>query len=220
MPVDNNLQIVKKEGAVYPPIPKNVYPAELLDISSELRPTYGTRNKPSEEQKIETVLSFQFTLLEGQDKSQEGDLQNLRGRNVWINFVPTYLYIGRKGKNNLYRIIEALIGRELTREEEAVGFTGGKLNGLISRQCRLSIEPKTKDDKTYDNIVDFLSAGTLLNSLTEAEKEKARVKDKDEQSGTSTIENGQIVPANTEQGDEIGGHTEESTLNVEEIPFN
>jgi hypothetical protein len=194
MPIDETMRIEKKEGKTFPPLPKDIYTSELLDISIQERPTYDTRLKPDSEKVFEKVFSFQFTLLEGRDGENE-----LRGRNVWANFVPTYLYIGKNGKNDLYRIVEALHGQELSPAEEAEGLTGSMLNSLIGKQCRISVEPKKSKDgsKTFDQIVDYLKANSQQTPLTAEEKEKARIKDKDEQ------------PQQEEQVE----------INVENIPF-
>lgn len=154
-----DIKIEKKEKEEYEPLPKDVYQVQLVDIESKTGPTYDTRNKPEEEQEMETVLSFEYALLEGE----------LRTRRVWANFVPTYLYISSKnGKNKLYRIIEALIGQEITPEIEATMDTAF-LNSLIGKQCRVSVEPKTKNDKTFNNITDWLKANAVLSPLTESE---------------------------------------------------
>lgn len=167
------IKIEKKEAKEFPSLPKNIYQSEVLDVNAEKKATYDTRLKPKEEQEMETVLNFQFTLLEGEDK--EG--KDLRVRNVWANFVPTYLYISKKnGKNKLYKILEALLGRELTQAEEAGGLTTELLNSLVGKQCRISVEPQVKGDNTYDTITDWFTATSLLNALTEEEKETARVK--------------------------------------------
>ena len=220
--IKENIIFEKKEAKEYPLLPKRIYQCELLSVQLDRNETYDSKNGKTAAKEYQNDINWQFTLLAGRDESQEKEEQKeLRGRNVWESFGKSYLYIGKNGKNDLYRIVEAFLGRELTQREEAEGISSELLNSFIGKQVMLSIEPKTsKKGKTFDNIIDYLSITAPLQSLTEAEKEKARVKDKDEQSGTSTIENGQIVPANTEQGDEIGGHTEESTLNVEEIPFN
>lgn len=179
MPVKEELLVEKQEGKEYPPIPKDIYQVELFDVSQQEKPTYDTRNKEEAEQELETVLNFQFTLLEGMDKEEK-----LRGRNVWANFCPSYLYISSKnGKNKTYRIIEALLGRELTPEEEAKGITGTMLNQLIGKQCRVSVEPKVKGEKTYDNITDWLKSNNDLTPLTDEEKENASVK-KDKEAKT------------------------------------
>ncbi len=208
--LNENLVIEKKEGKTYPPLPKDIYQAELLDITSEERPTYDTRNKPETEQEKETVLSFQFTLLDGMDGEEK-----LRGRNVWANFVPTFLYIGKNGKNNLYRIIEALIGRELTQEEEVKGITGKRLNTLINKQCRISVEPKQKNDKTYDVITDWLKANGDLDSLTDEERENARVKKDDEKEESEEYSQ----PVNEEQQPPVSEPPAEQEVDVSNIPF-
>ena len=166
----------KKEGKEYPPLPKEVYQVQLLEVTDEQKPTYDTKKLPEAEQVLETILSFQFTLLEGKDDEDK----DLRGRNVWANFVQGMLYIGKNGKNKLYRIVEALLGRELTQEEEAKGITGTMLNELIGKQCRLNVEPVVKGDKTYDNITDWLKSKEDLAPLTDEEKKEATVTKKEE----------------------------------------
>jgi len=206
MPIDNDIKVEKKEGKEYPPLPKDVYQVELLDITAEKRPTYDTRNKSDEEKVYETVFSFQFTLLEGRDESQQKDeLKNLRGRNVWANFVPSYLYISSKnGKNKLYRIIEALQGYEITQQQEAEGVQGIYLNSLIGSQCRISVEPKQSGDSTFDNITDYLKANEQKTALTAEERENAKVKKGDDK----------------QEDEQAPTPTEEPEINTENIPFN
>ena len=171
MPLDENIICEKREAKEYPNLPKDIYQAELLDIT--VKDAVGKYAKEGEKN-----FAFQFTILQGRDPSQDKDEnKDLRGRNVWDNFIPTYLYISSKyGKNNLYKVCEAFLGRELTREEEAKGITGAMLNEFIGKQCRISVEPKTKNEKTYDNIVDYLKANEQLTPLNAEEKEKAKVK--------------------------------------------
>ena len=173
--LSSDLKVEKKEAMEYSPLPEDVYPVELFDITSELKPTYDTRNKPDPEKVYETVLNFQFVVLDGQDEKGE----SLRGRNVFENFVPTFLYISKKnGKNKLYKITEALLGRELSPEDEAF-MDGAFLNTLIGKQIRIGTIIKKDGDKAYTNIDKFLKAGTLLNALTDEEREKATVKKDD-----------------------------------------
>lgn len=165
--INDNFQIPKKEAVTYDPIPENVYQVELLDIEVQDKPKY---KKPDETEKM---FSFQFVLLGGKDK----DGTSLRGRNIWRNYVPTFLYISQKnGKNALYQIMEAMAGRELTREEEAT-MEAVKLNKLIGEQCRVVVKNNPgKDGKIYSNIDNFLPTEFKLPRLTEEEKETARVK--------------------------------------------
>ncbi|MDP2763197.1 MAG: hypothetical protein Q8O27_01630 [Enterobacteriaceae bacterium] len=167
--LEDNYQILKEEKKVYPPIPKNVYQVELLEIS--LNDAKGKFAKPGDKN-----FAFQFTLLSGSDKGE-----SLRGRNVWNNFVPTILYIGKNGKNSLYGIVEAFLGRELTPQEEAEGLTGKMLNSFIGAQIKVFIDHRVKGDKIYDTITSYMPADSKDVGLTAEEKENARVKVKKEE---------------------------------------
>lgn len=181
-----NLNFEKKEGGTYEPIPEDMYQVELLDIELQEKPTYDDKTK------MEKVLSFQFVLLDA-----------LRGRSIWKNFVPTYLYVGKNGKNTLYQVTEGLIGRALTDEEEALGITSDFLNDLIGKQVRVTVKNKAgKEGKVFSNIVDFFPARTIFNALTEDEKEKAQVKNKKETVYTKEEEEFMTVRQQDNQSDE------------------
>lgn len=165
--INEEIEVTYKEKKEYPPIPKDIYPVEIFDINvKDAKGQYA--------QQGEKVFAFQFTILDGMDKDK-----SLRGRNVWDNFVPTYLYIGKSGKNKLYRIIESVLNREISPEEVAT-FDKAFLNKLIGEQLRVMIEPKKVGDKTFDNITDYLVLNTKLNPLTNEEREKYKVKEKEE----------------------------------------
>jgi hypothetical protein len=199
----SDLKVEKKEAMDYAPLPEDVYQVELLDITSEVKPTYDTRNKPDPEKEYETVLNFQFVVLDGQDDKGE----SLRGRNIFENFVPTFLYISKKnGKNKLYKITEALMGRELTPEDEAY-MDGAFLNTLIGRQLRIGTIIKKDGDKSYTNIDKYLRAGTLINALTDEEKEKSKIKPKDD---------GQKAQG---YGNAVDNMSSPDDINPEDIPF-
>ena len=169
---------MKEESKQYPPLPENIYHVELLDVNAKQAETYDSKmNKDQQEKEYEPILSFQYTLLGG--KNKEGE--DLRGRNVWDNFVPAMLYIGR-GKNRLYKIVEALLDRELTPEEEAMGIDQDFLNELIGRQMRIGTKNKEakRGDKVFTNAEAYYPAETQLESLTDEEKDKATVKNKKE----------------------------------------
>jgi hypothetical protein len=196
--LDNNMTIHKEEAKVYPPLPKNIYQVEILDIN--LKDAKGKYSKPGDKN-----FSFQFTLLHGKDKENE-----LRGRNVWSNFVPTALYIGKNGKNDLYQIVEAVLGRELTLEEEALGLTGERLNSFIGKQLKIFVDHKTKDDKTYDNITSYIYTEEVLTPLNSEEKENARVKKNDDKKEQTEISQERTSHENNEIEEE---------LKMENIPF-
>ena len=183
MPINEDLNIEKKEKTEFKPLPEKIYQVEILDINLEERATYDTRNKPDDEKIYEKVLNFQFTLLNG----KEGN-ESLRGRNLWENFVPTYLYIGKNGKNKLYQIFEATLGHNLSPEEEA---TLGKeaINSLIGKQIQVVVKNQTKGDKTYNKIESFVAVDDYIKGLTDEEKEKATVKNKKENKEEVMVEN-------------------------------
>lgn len=192
--INESIKIEKRETISYPPIPENVYQVELLDITMAEKPKY---RKPEE---LEKVLEFQFTLLNGKDKKE-----NLRGRNLWRNFVPTFLYISKKyGKNVLYQIVEAIDGQEMSPERES-SLDTKEINALIGKQCRVVVKNKKGDDKIWSNIEAFLPAESQLPSLTKEEKEKATVKNKkvDESVEYEPVESDVVLPYLDEEGEYI-----------------
>jgi len=176
--LDNNMELPREESKEYKPLPEDVYAVELLDVNAKEVETYDSKQDRKKDEmlapKYETVLDFQFVLLEGKD----GD-EDLRGRNIFMNFVPSYLYISAKGKNKLYQIVEALQGSSLSQEQEAYGITGKDLNSFIGKQCRVGTVNKVNGDKTYSNIDKFLVAKGDFAPLTVEEKDKAKIKPKD-----------------------------------------
>jgi len=187
--IDNNIKINKEEAKTYPPLPENIYQVELLDVTSKEVETYNSKMGKTDEKEHEIVMSFQFTLLDGTEGGE-----SLRGRNVWANFIPTVLYIGKNGKNALYRIVESLTGRELTPQEEAEGIDGAFINSLIGGQCRIGTKHKKSGDKIFDNIETYYSAENEKKPLDAEEKEKARVKTKEEKEEAKSEE----IDANAE----------------------
>ena len=180
---EENFKIEKREKQAFDPIPDDKYCVELLDVKTDRRPTYDTRLLPSDQQELETVLNFQFTIL---------DAGELRGRNLWANFVPAYLYIGKKGKNTLYQIIEALIGKELSQETEAT-LDFAKIKTLISNQVNVFTSVVSKGDKNYNNIIKFMTCIARLPSLTDEEKETAKVKPKTDEPIVETLQSAGMI---------------------------
>lgn len=167
--IDEEIKVEKQEAKAYKPLPSNIYQAEILDISLGQRPTYDTRNLPDDLKEYQKVFKFQFTILNNKE---------YRGRNVWNNFVPFSLYIShKKGKNELYQLLEAVFGRALTQQEEA-SIDTKFINGLIGKQLRLFILTVTKGDRSYDRVDKYLPVETQLEPLSQEEKDKARIKPK------------------------------------------
>lgn len=181
--LDTNLENFKKvesEKKEFTPIKKGVYIAELLDVTGKNEETYNSKMGKTKEKEYELQLSYQFTLLNGKD--EEGN--SYRGRNIWHNFGRSVLFISYKTgeKNDLYKIVEAFLGRNLTQQEEAEGISPQLLNSFIGKNIQISVDQTIKKDKVYNKITDFNSHEFEISSLTEEEKEKARVKNKEEQS--------------------------------------
>lgn len=169
--LDQEFAIEKKE-IVYENLPDGMYNVELFDISVKEQPKY---NEPDT---LEKVFTFQYIVL------NEGEY---RGRCLWANFIPTYLYIGKNGKNKLYQVIESLAG-ELTPEQEH-NLTSTFLSSLVGKQCQVMVEIKTKGEKSFNNILKWLVQKNPVASATEEEKEKAVVKKKTEEKGYKSLPN-------------------------------
>ena len=217
--LNESMSFPKKEANDYPPIPKGIYQAELLTVDANENETYDSKKKNLEPKQYQTDLAYQFVLLAGSDKNG-----SLRGRNVWENFGHNFLYVGKNGKNNLYRIVEAFLKREITREEEAQGISAKMLNSFIGKQILLSIEPKKSKDgsKTFDKISDYFQAQADFQHLTADEKEKARVK-KDEEKQEDTKTETKMTPAEAMQYglDSVAKkeNKPEEDIDVSQIPF-
>lgn len=159
----SGINFEEKEKMEYDPLPEDVYQVQLLDVEMQSKPSYDDKTV------MEDVLSFQFVVLD------DGEF---RGRSIWKNFVPTYLYNGKKGKNALYQITEAIIRREL-KDEDKQNLSSDFVNTLVGYQCRVTVKNKTTGEgKIFSNIDTFLPAKANINKLTQEEIEKATPKKK------------------------------------------
>lgn len=182
-----DIKVEVQEATEYKPFPEDIYSVELLDINSKEVEEYDSKKAREQDASLapvmETVFDVQFVLLEGRDGET-----NLRGRNIFQNFVPSYLYISKKGKNKLYQIVESLQGEALSQEQEANGITGADLNALVGKQCRVGTVNSTKGEKTYSNIDKFLVPKGDFAPLDAKEKEEARIKPKAEVGAGEKVE--------------------------------
>ena len=158
----------KKETISFPLLKNDVYTVEFIDVTEE-------ESKKYQSEEMENKFNFEFAVLTGVDA--EGN--DARLRLLSKNFVPTFLYIShRNGKNWLYKIVEALLGRDLTLQEEAEGITSDLINSLVGKQCRVILEKvASKKDATkfYSNISNILpveGVGAERIKLDEFEKIK------------------------------------------------
>lgn len=204
--IPSNYQVKYEEKKTYDPLPKNVYTVEILSV--DMAPATGKYAKEGDMNFV-----FQFTLLDGTEKGE-----SLRGRNVWNNFVPTSIYLGKNGKNSLWEIVEACIKRELTQAEVAYGLTGDKINSLIGKQLKIFVDHRVKDGKTYDTITSYIKSDGYLTPLTAEERDAATVKDK---------KNTTIIPAELINPDLTVNQTPaplpveqySDSINVEALPW-
>lgn len=157
----------KREAKEYPLLKNDIYQVELVDVNIEEKQKYQSSE-------MEEKLSFEFAVLLGKD----ADGGEARLRLLAKNFVPTYLYISAKnGKNWLYKVVEALIGRELNKEEESKGISAKTLDYLVGKQCRVLLEKvasKKDASRFYSNISNILPADNQFTPLTAEEKDKIK----------------------------------------------
>ena len=201
-----------KEAPKFDPIPADVYQVELADITAQRVETSDWKKGKRDVDQYENIYTFQFVLLQGEQNGK-----SLRGLSVWGNYVPSYFYISKKtGKNKLFKIVEALIGRELTMDEYMTGLTGEFLNSLIGKQCRVFIEHKKseKNGNTYANPTNWLKVTELFNALTADEKEKAKPK---KQYGES-VQN-ESVPQEPEPTGKMIEEGDPNHISADSIPF-
>jgi len=211
--LNDNITFEKKEAKTFTLLKNDIYPAQLIDVNLEAKQKYQSTE-------MENVLSFEFAVLGGKDI--EG--KDARTRLLAKNFIPTFLYIStKKGKNWLYKIVEALINRELTQEEEANGITSKTINFLTGKQCRLLLEKgasKNDPNKSFSNIVNILPADSEYQPLSAEEKEQIkeykanRVKPAEQQSVSNLTAS--IQELTPEELNEIEGGND---INVDNIPF-
>ena len=162
--LNENSVFKKEETKSYPLLKEDVYQVQLIDINEKESNKYQSTE-------TEMKLHFSFAILQG--KNIDGD--DAKGRVIDYNFIPNYLYISKKtGKNKLYQVVEALLGRELELKEEAEGITGKLLNELINKQVRVFVENKTKEDKSFSNIIKLSPIDSEMTHFTLEELNKIK----------------------------------------------
>lgn len=194
--LSSDINVGYQEKPKYDPIPADVYPAELLDIRAVQEESWDWKKGNRDVPQYILNFTFDFVLLGGEQKGK-----SLRGWRVSNRYIPTMLFVSKKhGKNKLFKIIEALIGRELTQAEYMAGLTAERINSLVGKQCRVLIEHTQKEDgNVFANATNWLPANSPLPALTVEEKEKVLAQNK-EQYGQSVS---QLPPKKEITADEI-----------------
>lgn len=113
MPVTNNL--THQESKDFELLAEDTYTLQLLDIEERQEPSYDDKTV------LEDKLNFSFVVLD------EGDN---RGRRLWRSVTPVI-----SEKSNLLKVIQALVGKNLSQEEQDA-FDTNALNSLIGSQVR------------------------------------------------------------------------------------
>jgi len=168
--LEEKITLEYKEKGESVVLPVGVYTFELLNITSENKVTWKSRLLPIAEQVYEKTLTFELAVL-----NPDTEADHWRAYTRYINFIPTYFYQGDKGKNKLWKIIEAFEGNIDVTQQRDTEF----LNSLIGKQFDGVVEHTVKGEKTYANVVNYLQTKTKLEPLTDAEKKEIQDK-KDE----------------------------------------
>lgn len=142
----------------YDLIPKDVYEAQVMSLKLDKKPTYETRSLPAEAQQFQTVLTFEFALLEPEE---------LKSRRQWVDVPnPNEMYASKKGKCRLWQILEAYKGKELTLDDAVSLATPETLNEMVGKQIRISIDSKASDSgKVYNYITGYMKSKTELDKI-------------------------------------------------------
>lgn len=169
--INKDFTPVKKEFPQRDPVPMGIYQVQLLDVDVDPKPSWDNKSI------LEDYFTFKFVLLSGAD----ADNVSLRGRTLFRNYVPTSLFISKsRGKNLLYRILEALLGREINPEEADSLINPTFINNLIGKQCTVVVEVKKKTDssgiKNFSNIINFLPSQSTAENLPVEELNSIRIK--------------------------------------------
>lgn len=159
MPLDKEIKITAGDKTDFEPLPKDVYPFELIDIELTSEPGYQT-------DAIEDKLKFEFACLD----------EAFYGRRIWKRC--TLKVVGGSKPSNLFTLLVGVLNRQLTADElknpESV-FSTDFLNALIGKQIRLSLGQKASEkdaSKISNTIESFLPAKEQLAPF-DREKSKA-----------------------------------------------
>lgn len=136
--LDASFTVEASSAKSYPPIPADVYQAQILDIEKRQEKAYQS-------EELEDRLNFTFVIVE------DGPYY---GRRFWRSMAPKL--VGGTKQSNLYAFLAVLTGKAFTKEECAKAkdiVTADYLNGLVGKQVRLSVSSKVGEDGVERNRV-------------------------------------------------------------------
>lgn len=145
MPISKQISVQGKASGNFPPLPKDVYPFELIDIELVTEQGYQT-------EEMVDKLKFEFACLD----------ESLYGRRLWQR--TTLKFVGGKKPSNLYVMLAEIIGRPFTSEELAhpENFLSSEfLNSLIGKQLRIAVGQKVSEsdpNKINNKIESYMPA--------------------------------------------------------------
>ena len=146
-------------GETRPPIPEDVYQAEIIDITLQKKPKF---KNPTE---LEDTLTFKFAVI---DKGE--------GYGRWLFRDMRPLVSPAKGDHaasKLYEFLSAIAGRPLT-EEECKAIGPDRINNLIGKQVRLTVKVTDSGKNKIDGV---MKAKTTLPAYVQPTNEAAHEED-------------------------------------------
>lgn len=147
MPINVPITILGASAKDFKPLPKDVYPFELIDLELVSEKGYQT-------EELVDKLKFEFACL---DDSTLPDGTSLYGRRIWQR--ATLKLSGGKKPSTLNVLLSGILGRQFTKEEldHPEKFLSAEfLNTLIGKQVRLALgqKPKESDPSQINNTID------------------------------------------------------------------
>lgn len=174
MPLDSNTKlepIMPSADGVFEPLPEDVYQFELIDIDTKEGKKYMS-------EEMETQLVFTFAIVE------DG---NWYGRRQWV--YASQKLSSYKDGSKLYNLLKVVMGREITKEEEANPaslINPDFLNTLMGEQVRMTVVQYDKKDGSKGNKVKgFLPVKEKLPAF---DKEKSKEMAEKRKADSATLE--------------------------------
>lgn|SRR3990167_3951486 len=159
MPITSPVTITGASANDFLPLPKDVYPFELIDIELVNEKGYQT-------EEMEDKLKFEFACL---------DEANY-GRRLWKRC--TLKLTGGKKPSALFTMLTEVLGRQFTKDElsdPSKFLSSDFLNSLIGVQLRISVgqKPKESDPTKINNTIDSYLPKKESYPAFDKEKSKA-----------------------------------------------
>lgn len=159
MPIQQPINVQGASATDFKPLPKDVYPFELIDIELVTEQGYQT-------EEMQDKLKFEFACLEDANY----------GRRLWKRC--TLKLTGGKKPSALYTMLTEVLGRPFTKEElsnPSAFLSSDFLNSMIGKQLRISVgqKPKESDPTKINNTIDSYLPAKEKFPAFDKEKSKA-----------------------------------------------